>query len=162
MITTIDFLSLARMRRVRHHRDIVVISILDASEAHERPRLNGFGGALALEFEDTDLSQHELWADAGPSLIRGPELRDAIAIDEFVWKYHRDPDVKHLIVHCHAGISRSAAVALWYSNVLRVPLDDDGMRTTDGANLLMLKLLEQVARERGNPTTVESLSPVIY
>lgn len=181
MITAIDFLSLAQMKRVRHSHDIVVVSILVADEAFDRPKLHGFGGALTLEFEDTSLSQADLWAEADvpnpgldsgvgtsvvgkavPSLIRAPELRDAVAIDEFVMRHHAASEEMHLVVHCQAGIGRSAAVALWYSNLLRVPLGDDDMRSTDGANTLLLSLLEQVARERDDPTTVDSLSPVIY
>jgi predicted protein tyrosine phosphatase len=162
MIKDIDFLSVAQMRRVRPSLDTVVVSILDNSESTERPRLAGFRSVLSLEFEDTseESKKHEpgSWPDeptdeehARFALYpgeRAPTLTDAERIVEFIRRHHASPDALNLVVHCHGGISRSAAVAHWASARLWVPMSNANMRSTDRANPRLLRLLDRAAGVR--------------
>ena len=74
---------------------------------------------------------------------KAPELSDAERIVEFIDKYRDAPEEVRLIVHCHGGVSRSAAVAKWAGEFYRVPLPqlDDGIHLLDGANPRVLRLL---------------------
>lgn len=155
MIVSVDFLSVEQMRAVKPRHDIVVVSILDQSERHLRPRLAGFGGALTLTFEDNYERDGDAWSDemdldacAAVAVEHGerpPQLSDALAIDAFVMKHHADPRPLKLIAHCRAGISRSAAVALCYSRRLAAPIAEPTMRDTSDANPRLLRLLERAA-----------------
>ena len=162
MLTEVLFLSLREMQALEPDACTAVISILDHSEAHERPTsLPAFKDHLVLEFEDTSEEVYSLPAWAWPDELtpeehllatmgvgeRAPELKDAECIVAFVTKHVRSPAPTTLVVHCHGGISRSAAVAEWVGAVHRIVLPQlgTGEKCTDGANRRLLRLLNKAA-----------------
>jgi predicted protein tyrosine phosphatase len=159
MIQEILFLSVAQMRTIKPSTQAVVISILDRSEAHERPRLDGFGDVLTLEFEDTaeemKLAKPEQWPDEPTNAEharfcqgkgeRVPTLSDARLIVEFIEHHRKSDQALTLYVHCHGGISRSAAVAEFVSVLLWLPIANLDMRSTEHANPRLLRLLNKAA-----------------
>ncbi len=66
----------------------------------------------------------------------------AETIRHFIGKIESDPEINRLTVHCHAGQSRSTAVATWLArrNGLDCPL------SWSGRNLTVLEVLEEPAR----------------
>jgi hypothetical protein len=46
----------------------------------------------------------------------------AQAVIDFLRLHHAQPKPTHLMIHCEAGISRSAAVAVFSASECRVPL----------------------------------------
>jgi len=158
MLKDIMFLSLTKMKRVRPDINTIVISILDSSEASGRPRLKGFRGVLSLEFEDIAEEHHNVEAGAWPDepclacheqfASRGerlPALSDAERIVTYLKHHHASPDPVRVIIHCHAGISRSAAVAEWASVRYWIPLTLMKDQSTDRANPRLLRLLNKAA-----------------
>jgi predicted protein tyrosine phosphatase len=47
----------------------------------------------------------------------------AQAVIDFLRYHHAEPHPQHLLIHCEAGISRSAAVAVFSASECRVPLN---------------------------------------
>ncbi|WP_150126670.1 hypothetical protein [Burkholderia cenocepacia] len=157
MITEILFLSVAQMRKIKPSAHAVVISILDRSEAHERPRLGGFRSVLTLDFEDTSeeakLAHAGQWPDE-PSdeeharFCQGkgervPTLSDARQIVDFIERHRASPEPLSLYVHCHGGVSRSAAVAEFASVLLWLPIGST--RSIERANPRLRRLLNKAA-----------------
>lgn len=155
MITSIQFLSLEEFLQVEASPQVVVVSVLDHSEAHRRPALTGFGDVLALEFEDAwedegirwpddpTPEQHTLFAGGLAEVV--PSLAHARDIHAFVMRHHRSAKASSLVVHCYGGISRSAAIAQWFASVLWVPLSNPHERDTDHANPRLLRLLDKAS-----------------
>lgn len=155
MFTEILFLSLDQMKHLAPNDRTVVVSILDNSEASQRPILEGFKDVLALEFEDTYESlkyakfgdwpdeptreQHACFAQGKNERV--PTLSDAKKIVDFLSTHHHSPDKLTLVAHCHGGISRSAAVASWASVRWWIPLGT--MKTTEGANPRLYALMDK-------------------
>lgn len=88
--------------------DTILISIFDPSDG-PLPSYDGWKAALQLCFHDTDGSSMGLQA---PNIVHG------LAVKEFLEAH---PDAKRIKVHCAAGQSRSAGVALALSEMLEVP-----------------------------------------
>lgn len=160
MLTEITFLSLEQMKQLAPSSDMVVVSIMDASESPQRPPLVGFGDVLSLTFEDTyeemKLAHDGSWPDepsedehARFAQRRGervPALSDARQIVEFLTRQHRREDEVKLVVHCYGGISRSAAVAAWAAVRFFVPLNTS--RSTDHANQRLWRLMDKADGRR--------------
>jgi predicted protein tyrosine phosphatase len=158
MFKEVLFLSVYQMQNYPASEDAVVVSILDRSEAADRPALIGFRDVLRLEFEDTYEEIHRevpLWPDnptdaehalfsQGPG-ERIPSLKDAEQIVTFLAKHQMfvHPPLT-LIAHCHGGISRSAAVASWASVRYWAPIGNQ--HSPDYANPRLLRLLNKAAR----------------
>jgi predicted protein tyrosine phosphatase len=135
--------------------DTVIISILDQFEEHSQPdHLHRFKDHLILYFVDTfekpgesdwpdQMSEEEHKLICKYDEEKAPELIDAQRIVEFINRHHASPEQVRLVVHCHGGVSRSAAVAKWVGEVYRVPLPQlgDGSHELDGANPRVLRLL---------------------
>lgn len=158
MIQGIRFLSVSKMKQERRCKDTIVISILESSESPDRPRLPGFRGVISLEFEDTAEEHHKLEPGAWPDeptaeehvkyAYRGerlPSLSDAERIVRFLEYHHASPDPVKLIVHCHGGISRSAAVAHWVGVRYWIPVTMHEGQSLDRANPRVMRLLNKAA-----------------
>lgn len=142
----------------------VIISILDQFEEHSRPPgLHELRCHLILNFVDTfekpgephwpdRMSEAEHRAACTWDEDRAPELFDAQRIVEFVKRHHRATEAATLVVHCHGGVSRSAAVAQWVGETLGVPIPQlgDGVHTLEGANPRVLRLLNTAAAGRAD------------
>lgn len=78
-----------------------VISCNDTlhGEQEMKERLSGKCQNMTLFFQDTDNSEDPF----------SFSLDQAIDVIKFV----KENNAKHFIIHCHAGISRSAAIARW-------------------------------------------------
>ncbi len=116
----------------------VLISITDPGDPARLP--DGWAGVLRLEFDDI--------APPFPVLIRdGNKHRDLVPFDEpmatqvleFVGGVSQD--VNRVIVHCNAGISRSAAVARFLADYYGYYLHDKG----EWANRHVLSVLYKAA-----------------
>jgi predicted protein tyrosine phosphatase len=157
MFKEVIFLSVEKMQLYKPSQDTVVISILDRSEDRHRPPLVGFRDVLRLHFEDTyeemKLAEAGRWPDeptdeeharfAQHRAERIVTLTDARTIVEFLAKHHGTFDQLTLVVHCHGGISRSAAVAVWAATRYWVPINSK--MSTENANPRVMRLLDKAA-----------------
>lgn len=160
MFKEVIFLSAEQMGLFKPSHDVVVVSILDKSEEHNRPSLEGFRDVLRLHFEDTyeecKLAELGSWPDepsdeqharfAQGRGERVPTLTDAAAIVEFLAKHHGTFDQLTLVAHCQGGISRSAAVASWAAVRYWAPINS--VMTTDWANKRLIRLMDKAAGRR--------------
>jgi predicted protein tyrosine phosphatase len=159
MIAEILFISVDQMSATPASDDVVVISILDASEENFRPNLIGFKEFLNLQFEDTGEEMFHADPGAWPddpddvdhaifSQGRGekiPSLTDARKIVEFINKHQQSDEEVTLIAHCFAGISRSAAVASWASSKYQIPIVS--MSSPEYANQRLIRLMHKADDE---------------
>jgi predicted protein tyrosine phosphatase len=115
MLGRVAFVSLNQVQALAGRGDTLVVSIRDARYT---PVLDpGFADVLPLEFDDHDDDRDGLDAikrkfDAGHSEV----LRAWLAARA------EAPEVYDLLVHCRAGMSRSAAIAWWVHREFDVPL----------------------------------------
>lgn len=159
MLTEARFLSVKEARKLPASSDTVIVSILDQFEEWHRPEhLAEFKDALVLHFVDTfekpgepawpdqmDEAQHRsicTWDED-----RAPELTDAQQLVAFILKHHSSADLTKFVVHCHGGVSRSAAVAKWVASAHGVPLPQlgDGVHSIDKANPRVIRLMNKAA-----------------
>lgn len=131
MIRSVDFMSLTEAELLPGapmQSDIALISI--ATPGAWPPSLPHFLEMLTLEFDDVE-------DDQDPSMAFGDE--HAKAILEFVARIHSQEKAWRLIVHCKAGISRSAAVALYVTEATGCQFPQH--QEAGEANLLVLRVL---------------------
>lgn len=112
--------------------DVALISI--ATPGERPPRLPHFLERLSLEFHDVEDDQE-------PWIVFNDE--HAKAILEFIARIHTQEKGWRCIVHCKAGISRSAAVAIYVAEATGCQFS----RRQDAgeANLLVLQVLAEVS-----------------
>ncbi len=109
-IKTVLFTDRPTAERNAGQPDWAVISICGiAVEAALRP---GWLAVLRLEFDDTELASSPM----------SFQMHHALSIDDFVAKAG-EHGATGVLVHCHAGQSRSAAVAKWISLKYGLPFD---------------------------------------
>ena len=89
-------------------RNWAVISITDLA-TFDAPLKSGWLDVLRLKFDDIDDA-----AEEENGYVRMGDLQ-ARAVIEFVLRMQEDKRCEGILVHCWAGISRSAAVAKWIS-----------------------------------------------
>lgn len=104
MIRSVDFLSQSDAEALAFREDLILVSItspgaLPARLDHHAPRL------LQLEFHDCDE------ADIAQGFVPLSDEQAHLLLDA-IDRWHALPLGYDLVVHCRAGISRSAAVAL--------------------------------------------------
>lgn len=159
MLKEVLFMGVREATRLEPRQDTVIISILDQFEECNRPdHLHKFRDHLILNFVDTferpwdpdwpdQISEEEHKVICKYDEDKAPELSDAQRIVEFIDKYRDAPEEVSLIVHCHGGVSRSAAVAKWAGEAYQVPLPQlgDGIHLLDGANPRVARLLAKAA-----------------
>lgn len=155
MLKEVLFMGVREAARLEPSQTVVIISILDQFEEHNRPRiLHEFKDHLILNFVDTfEKPGESYWPDRMSEAEhreacnweedRAPELVDAQRIVEFVNRHHRAAEAVTLVVHCHGGVSRSAAVAQWVGGTygISMPQLGDGIHTLEGANPRVMRLL---------------------
>ncbi len=138
--------------------DAAVISIRDSSTVRGLPTFAGFREVLPLDMLDV-CEEHALcapgsWAEEPSNQQHrqyceipdnfAPALSHAHAVQEFVDRLHDCADEVDLVVHCSAGVSRSAAVAAWAAERLGVPLLDRAGVGLGEANPRVLRLLNSL------------------
>lgn len=159
MLKSVEFMSLNALKSLVPSANMAVISIRDSSSVRELPSFNGFLDVLPLDMLDV-CEEHSLqeaggWADE-PTYEQhllyceisdnfAPSLSHAHAIRAFVYRLHERGDEIDLVIHCSAGISRSAAVASWVAEQFRVALRDRADVGLGEANPRILRLLTSLA-----------------
>lgn len=106
MIRSVDFLSLGKAESLPPRQDLAIVSITEPDSAPASLPI-GEDRILRLVFHDVDpySVQEDCW--------RYFDEGHAMQLLAFVRGLHGDPAPFDLVVHCRAGISRSAAVALF-------------------------------------------------
>lgn len=180
MFESVCFVSRATFEdRIQPARDTVIISITDPDEQPAKIR-PGFRASLRLSF--LDLEEESIGVNVGdiPDLHPGHQngirlfwdrgelcdANDARRIVDFLCKYGTHEDSLKLVVHCHAGISRSAAVALFAADKYDCPIDQANPDTSC-ANSRLLRLLKKVDQDealdiREMPETVLNRPPKLF
>jgi len=115
MLKKVHFIPLCQAEKLEGRPDVIVISIHDR---HFMPNLrSGFRDVLRLHFDDYDQQRDGL--DALQDSIT-PE--QAAILKSWLEPYLRANTEFTRLVHCYAGISRSAAVAWWAHKVYGLEL----------------------------------------
>lgn len=115
MIQSIEYLSLDAAIEFQPRVPTIAISILSPGRAPAALH-PGIDPVLRLYFEDTTGKEG---ASPAPGTFNSDQARETL---DFV-RHHRDkPEPCHLLVHCEAGISRSAAVAVFAASECGIPL----------------------------------------
>lgn len=112
MIKSIEFMSLEKAQAYVPVHRTVAISIL--SPGMQEARLRGFEDILRLYFTDA--------VTAGSEETVLFDQKFARQIVDFLDGYHKVTSDFDLLIHCHAGVSRSAAVAVWAASEFGLPL----------------------------------------
>jgi protein-tyrosine phosphatase len=112
--------------------DFAVISLGEPDAAEGAPKIqDGWRDVLRLSFHD--ITPDTLDVEGAYTLMSDA---DAQAIVAFVKKVA--PEVEGIIVHCRAGISRSAAVAKWICSEYQIPFNRHYDRYNDYVYRLMV------------------------
>ncbi len=116
--------------------DFAMISLNDPGSADgEATILDGWHDVLRLNFHD--ITPDTLDVEGSYALMTDEQ---ALAIVNFVRKV--SPNVDGIMVHCRAGISRSAAVVKWISDEYHLPFNPE----YDKYNAFVYRLLELAAK----------------
>lgn len=112
MVTKVIFVSRPTAENTPGWKDWAVISISEPGFPGEAKLMRGWHAICRVHFDDVDPAipcgePHQLMNEA-----------DALKITQFVRKVA--PHVDGILVHCKAGVSRSAAVAKWISRQFNV------------------------------------------
>lgn len=159
MIKSVSFCGVTSVKGLSPRREIALISILDDEERYERPALYGFAKVLCQSHVDFYEEQEGMpigSVDDDSGLIGGMEapvpgesvfcMKDAHEILSFVEDSLADPRPLELIIHCHAGISRSAAVAKFVCEKYGLELNTN--RDLCGANPRVGRILNKAFTQR--------------
>lgn len=137
MITAVDFISLEMFNAIHICEDMAVVSIGWSTE--KRPDWPISVPALRLEF--LDLTPEEAQGEGVMPGVLATHAQLQSLID-FTTNLHADPKPRRMVVHCFAGVSRSAAAAL----VVHAVTQCDFPRQPDAvfANTHVLQLSENL------------------
>lgn len=155
MLKSVEFMSLKAVKSLAPSASRAVISIRDSSTVGDLPTFDGFRDVLPLHMldvcEEHGLHAPGVWVDEPTDEQHfkyceipdnfAPSLSHAQAIRAFVDQLHDCADELDLVVHCSAGVSRSAAVALWTAERFNVALRDRAGVGLGEANPRILRLL---------------------
>lgn len=159
MLKSIEFMSLRAVKSLASSTTVAIISITDSASVRGLPTFDGFRDVLPFHMLDV-CEEHALhepgsWADepTDEQHLRYCEIPDnfahslshAHAVQEFVDRRHDCADEIDLVVHCSAGVSRSAAIAAWAAERLGIPLLDRAGVGLGDANPRVLRLLTSLA-----------------
>lgn len=158
MLKSVEFMSLEAMKSLQPSKAVAVISIHDSSTIRDLPTYLGFLDVLRLDMLDVSEEHmgHPLgtWTDeptreqhtqyCGLSGNYAPSLSHASSIRTFVDNIQARADEVSLVVHCSAGVSRSAAVASWTSKRFGVKLLDRAGTGLTAANPRITRLLRSL------------------
>lgn len=103
-------------------------------------REQGCKDFLALQFDDCLIEGYMLDGTMAV-LFSKKQANDVI---DFIEKINKDTNDFDLVIHCHAGISRSGAIAEFTSKYLNIPFEDPYIRP----NTHVLKTLWETIDER--------------
>lgn len=136
-VSHLQFCSRIDAEAMSPRSDWAVISLNEPNAFDGMARMvNGWHSVLKLSFDDTMPSR--LYEE---NVVHMTET-DAQQIVQFV--RNLPSEVNGVLVHCRAGVSRSAAVAKWIAGEYRIPFD----RSYDKFNTYVYKLLIAVGRTK--------------
>jgi len=115
-IKSLEFLSVDEAQAFVPKVQTVAISILTPGRAPAQLDRN-IQDVLRLYFHDGVPYGRE------PRKVDLFSSEQAQAVIDFLRHHHAQPQPTHLLIHCEAGISRSAAVAVFSASECRVPLN---------------------------------------
>lgn len=115
MIDSLEYLSLDDAVQFIPNKPTVAISILSPRRVPATLHAD-INPILRLYFEDTTAQEGEL-SRAGVFTVE-----QAHQVIDFIREHHGHPEPRHLLIHCEAGISRSAAIAVFAASECRLPL----------------------------------------
>ena len=148
-------MSLKAVKSLASSPTVAIISIRDSASVHDLPTFHGFRDVLPLHMLDV-CEEHALhvpgaWANEPTDEQHlqyceipdnfAPSLSHAHAIRAFVDRLQDCTDELDLVVHCSAGVSRSAAVALWAAERFNVTVRDEAGVGLGEANPRIVRLL---------------------
>ena len=136
MITSIEYTSRRDIERRQARADTVVLSIRGVDERSTR-LAKGWADVLLMQFDDVVPGE-------GFGCEEPMTLADARMISSWIRQWANDRRPVKLVIHCTAGVSRSAAVALWAGASLTRPaqgVEGDGR----DANPHVRSLLDRTA-----------------
>lgn len=116
MIKFIDFISRKEAMSLRVSDEIGIISIFSPEDG--KCLSNDWKYKLELSFHDTngvDLANPNSYATRGLVHFNSEHAKEIIKFLDLIYK---SEDVYYLIIHCFAGVSRSAAVAKFAADVI--------------------------------------------
>jgi len=128
VVKQVLFASQAEAEKLAGLSDWIVISITGPADPPAALK-EGWGDILRLSFDDIDFAQDDM---------RPISAEDATRLVQFVRKYADTVD--GVLVHCLAGISRSAAVAKFIAEKYQLPFPD----AYASYNRLVYRTLNQV------------------
>lgn len=108
MLLTVDFVSRVEFETIAPADDLAVVSIGNPAELPPR-QLDVHTTWLRMEFLDCDLAESAKWGFPLEALCTQQHV---LQMAQFISKLHMSERHWRLVVHCHQGTSRSAAVAL--------------------------------------------------
>lgn len=156
MIRSVCFLSRQAVENhLKAKKGMAIISITDTNT--NLARLPKGVRSLRLSFED--ISEESIGVPVGyfPDMLMAPlavtydryALPDgyhAQKIVDFIRRKAASPDIHDIVVHCEAGISRSAAIAQFIADKYRAPIDQANPDTSC-ANARLLRLLNKAIND---------------
>ena len=131
-------------------RYVTLISVLDSPNDKARPDLTRFLDTLPLSFHDIceeEFGENEPWED-NLDKENVPTLTDAHAILGFFEKHSASNKDTVILVHCFAGVSRSAAIALWLGEISNTLVIQAGPSRIAHPNPRVIRLLNKAHFER--------------
>ena len=149
MITTITYLSEFKASQSKPNGQTAMISIADPG--HEPPGISKEGWGLFYQdlFIDGeyDTSTIEIFGHEFLKIFAGyMNEHQAVQIKEFIKLVLIKPNIRHVIVHCTAGRSRSVAIAQYISDLTGITATGDyGMKDM---NHLVYDLLHNPSKFR--------------
>lgn len=151
MLKTVRFVSQLLMEHhIKPSKDLAVISITDPGSVPASFRDAEFNSALRLQFDDLyeELINEPVGSipdvnfNEEKLLWHGFQLPDLMHAQKIV-NFLRVVECQHVVVHCHAGISRSAAVAQFIADQYGAKLIEEHGDTLM-MNQRMFRLLNKV------------------
>lgn len=128
MIKKIHFISQQKAIELKPEKDSALISI--RAPKGFVPLQEGWNHFYKSEFHDEETDDDGVWKLFNPDM----------AIDTISFVKGLPEDIETLYIHCHAGISRSAGMAKFFSEIYDIPFDHDYSLY----NKLVYRLLWQV------------------
>lgn len=139
MIKTVTILSHAAAEQYLPKIGEAIISITEPGAPLARLR-SGWTDTLRVQFGDVEYNRQtiEYYGPSWQSVKGVFRAEHAHAIREFLQRVENNPRMSSLVVHCHAGVSRSAAVGTYAARRNNLAVSS----SWSGKNLTVLEVLE--------------------